>query len=70
MRVIITTIKAVSDIYKIFIDNIGIKRFKSDYNIKKILPDIRQYILKYIINIDKVFFEFKYIRVTMAALKS
>ena len=35
------TIKAVSNIYKAFIDNIGIKRLKNDYNIKKVLPDIR-----------------------------
>ena len=35
------TIKAISDIYKAFIDNIGIKRLKSDYNIEKILFDIR-----------------------------
>ena len=35
------TIKTVLDIYKAFIDNIGFKGFKSDYNIEKILPDIR-----------------------------
>ena len=34
-------IKTVLDIYKAFIDNVEIKKFKNDYNIKKILPDIR-----------------------------
>ena len=63
-------IKAILDIYKAFIDNIGIKKLKNDYNIKKILLGIRQYVLKYIINIDKIFFEFKYIRVTIAVFKS
>ena len=34
-------IKVVLDIYKVFIDDVGIKRFKNDYNIEKILPDVR-----------------------------
>ena len=34
-------IKVVLDIYEVFIDNIGIKRFKSDYNIEEVLPGIR-----------------------------
>ena len=35
------TIKVMLDIYKAFIDNIGIKRFKNDYNMEEILFDIR-----------------------------
>ena len=37
---------------------------------EEILPDIRQYMLEYIINIDKVLLKFKYIRITMAIFKS
>ena len=37
---------------------------------EEVLLGIRQYILEYIINIDKVFFEFEYTRVTIAILKS
>ena len=34
-------IKVILDIYEVFIDDIGIKGFKNDYNIEEILPDIR-----------------------------
>lgn len=39
---------------KLFLDIMAVKKLKTIYNNKKIASDIRQYILKYIQNLNKI----------------
>ena len=47
------------NITKPFVNNIGIKGFKTRYKKEKIFPKIRRFIFEHIINIDKFLFNYK-----------
>ena len=47
------------NIYRVFVNDIGIKELKTNYNNEKILPEIKRYILKLIINLNKILINFE-----------
>ncbi len=53
-----------------FINNIYIYRPKLIYNNKEVAPGIRKYILKYIINLDKVLTNVKLLGYIILSIKS
>ena len=55
---------------KAFIDDINIKSSKINYNREEIVFNIRQFIKKYIINVNKVLLEIKYIKAIISTKKT
>lgn len=55
---------------KFFLDNMGIKGSKTTCNNKKLVPGIRQYVIEYIQNRDKVLAHLDLVEVTIAEVKS
>ena len=53
-----------------FLDNIGVKRPKTMYNNKELAPEIRQYMVEHIQNLDKVLANLERAEVTIAGAKS
>ena len=53
-----------------FLDNIGVKGLKTDYREEKALPEIQQFILEHIQNIDKVLCDAEHAEITVAEGKS
>jgi hypothetical protein len=51
-------------------DDIGIKGLKTTYNNEKIIPEIRKYILKYIIWIDEILADLERAKYTISGAKS
>ena len=61
-RVIIYIFKnLILNIYRVFVNNIKVKGPKTDYENKKALLKIRRFILKCIINLNKVLTNIKYV---------
>ena len=59
-----------SHICKQFLNNIGMKDPRTDYNEIKVLPDVQRFILKHIQNFDKVFCNLERVKFTVAEVKS
>ena len=62
--------KLTSHICNQFLDDIGVKELKTDYEKKKVLLDIQQFILKHIQNIDKVLCDAEHAEITVVKKKS
>ena len=55
---------------KPFLDNVGVKRPKTTYNNKELVPRIRRYVVEYIQNLDKVLADLERAGVTITGAKS
>lgn len=55
---------------KFFLDNVGVKEPKTTYNKRELAPEIRQYMVKHIQNLDKVLADLEQAGVTIAGAKS
>ena len=53
-----------------FIDDISIEGSKIDYNKEEIVSSIRQFVKEYIINVNKVLLEIKYIGAIISTKKT
>jgi hypothetical protein len=54
VRIVIKILEdLIPDIYRPFLDDIGVKGLKTDYNREESASNIRRFILKYIINLDR-----------------
>lgn len=49
----------IPDITKLFVNNISIKASKTKYNKKKFFLNIKRYIYKHLVNVDKILLNFK-----------
>jgi len=66
IRIVIKILEdLIPDIYRSFLDNIRVKDLKTDYNREESVSNIRRFILKYIINFNRTFIDFKRIGVTI-----
>jgi hypothetical protein len=61
--------KYIPHVYLPFMDNISVKRSKTIYNNEKIIPEIRKYILKHIIWINKILADLKKAGCTISGTK-
>ncbi len=55
---------------KPFLDDVGVKGPKTKYNNEEVAPGIRCYVLKHILNLDKVLADLERARITIARAKS
>lgn len=53
-----------------FLDDIEVKKLKTMYNNKELLSKIRQYMVKYIQNLDKILTNLKQVKVIIVIIKS
>lgn len=60
----------IPHIYRAFLDDIGIKGAKSDYNREETAPGIRRHVLEHLQNIDKVLVNMELAGGTISCLKS
>jgi len=59
IRIIIKILKNLLEICRSFLDDIEVKRLKTIYNNAKITSEVRQFVLKYIKNLDFVLLNFE-----------
>ena len=60
----------ISDIYKAFIDDIGVKGPKSRYNDEEVIPGVRRFVLEHLQNLDRVLVNYKLAGTTVSGEKS
>ena len=70
VKVIIKILKNLFDICRSFLDDIEIKRSKTNYDNIKIVSDIRQFVLKHIKNLDSVLLNFELVDCIISDEKS
>ena len=60
----------IPKIYLPFINNIGVKGFKTTYNNEEVLLEIRRYMFEHIRNLNAVLIDFKRTECTVSGVKS
>ena len=69
VRIITAILKDLFHICKSFLNDIKVKNSKSRYEDKKVVSEIRRFVLKHIINLDQILLNFKLIECIISRKK-